>query len=70
MTFMQSLNAFADRVLETTLGTVEAGACVPSHGQECLCEPVTGNYCYNQHRWTQYQYSCLGGCLYASHACC
>jgi hypothetical protein len=70
MTFTQSLNAFADHVLNTALGTVDAGACHASWGQECACTDITGHFCATQHRWTQWQYSCSGVCKMNLNACC
>lgn len=74
MTFIQSLNAFADRVLATTLGTVEAGACVPENGHLCGCMFSPNGYCWKSHnpQWlTQTQYSCYGrNCYINPNACC
>jgi hypothetical protein len=70
MTFGQSLNAFADRALATTLGAVDAGACVVSNGQRCFCLSVVGTPCWHLGRYTQFQISCNGRCVENPNACC
>lgn len=60
MTFGQSLNTFADRVLGKALGAVEAGACIPSNGQFCAC--VSGACCAAHGKLLFVRYSCLGQC--------
>lgn len=69
MTFRESLTAFSDRVLDKALGTVEAGACVPSHLQFCAC--VSGAQCALQGRLLWIGHSCFGMCnYYHSSICC
>lgn len=72
MTFRQSLNGFADRVLNTTLGTVEAGACVPENGSLCGCLYSPNNhFCWQYQAYTRIQYSCYGHCTHVNYnACC
>lgn len=63
MTFLQSLNAFGavgDRVLAKALGAVDAGACVPEHGQNCGCVLIVGDSCYP--KLEQKKISCFGTC--------
>jgi hypothetical protein len=65
VTFLQSLNAFSafgDRVLAKALGAVDAGACVPEHGQNCACYFVQGDACWPQKR-EQFKISCFGACI-------
>ena len=66
MTFRESLTALGDRVLDKTLGTVEAGACIPSNHQFCAC--VSAN-CGPLHL-QQVLYSCFGACNILSPNCC
>lgn len=67
MTFLQSLDslgAFGDRVLAKALGAVDAGACVPSHGQVCGCAHISPGFCAPMPKTpnTVFKISCFGAC--------
>lgn len=66
MTFRESLTGFGDRVLDKTLGTVEAGACIPSNHQFCAC--VSGTGCAPT-GLQKVLYSCFGACNILSGCC-
>jgi hypothetical protein len=69
MTFTQSLTTFADRVLDKTLGTVDAGACVIEHNTFCAC--VTDNFCHLLGKQLWVSFSCFGACgQFTSQHCC
>lgn len=70
MTFRQSLGAFADNVLDKALGAVEAGACVPSNGQQCACLSIFQSFCNKQGHNDKFTWSCLGKCVDNGHTCC
>lgn len=71
MTFRESLNAFADHVLDKAVGTVEAGACVPSAGQLCACLIFSSLPCWaNQHKLNHIYFSCHGVCRVLNGTCC
>ena len=65
MTFRESMTAFGDHVLDKTLGTVEAGACVISHNQFCAC--VSSTKCGSHLQ--EVLFSCFGACNVLSSCC-
>jgi hypothetical protein len=66
MTFLQSVSAAGDYMLNKAIGEVDAGACVSVVHQFCGCKI---NACGP--RREKYLYSCFGGCFspYAGHCC-
>lgn len=69
MTFTQSLTTFADRVLDRTLGAVDAGACVIEHNTFCAC--VSDQFCTLLGKRLFVSFSCFGACSqFHSQNCC
>jgi hypothetical protein len=66
MTFLQSVKAGGDYMLNKAIGDIEVGACVSVVHQFCGCR---AHYCGA--RLQKYLYSCFRGCLspWAGHCC-
>lgn len=61
---MAALSRLGDAMLSRLLPEVQAGACVPEHGQKCKCAAPCGtSWC------TQYYVSCTGPCTDKSGRC-
>jgi hypothetical protein len=61
---MKRVNAAADRLLGLVLRRIDAGACVPEHGQHCGYY-TCGSRCYNnriQYKKCYLAVDCYGGC--------
>ncbi|MFC7550089.1 hypothetical protein [Plantactinospora sp. GCM10030261] len=59
-----------DRALGLFLDDVEAGACVPEHGDYCGCKP-SGGYCSGGIWYRYYRratFNCSGSCVTSSSA--
>jgi hypothetical protein len=66
-TFLQSVNAVGEYMLNKAIGEVDAGACVSGVHTFCLCKTGTGCGTRKQ----KYLYSCFGACSspWAGHCC-
>jgi hypothetical protein len=65
-TFLQSINAAGEYMLNKAIGEVDAGACVSEVHQFCHCKPGSCGA-----RNQKYLFSCFGACSspWAGHCC-
>lgn len=65
-----SITKIADRVLHKLVPQVDAGACVPDHGESCGTH-LRYTFCQNRVLWKSYwtkRVGCNGSCYWSSYA--
>ena len=68
-TTIPRLRSVGERLLNSVVGTVEAGACVPEIGQPCKCKDHPPPACENTYTKDLYAYDCDGDCTLDTHPC-